>query len=352
MRNNKSSPHRGYRSLRVALVLLGLVAGSAWAGSITLPRIKVPDKVRPVLTTFGDPANNVVAPPSLFDGVGLLLIDTPEGLFGCSGSLLLGGQDVLTAAHCLTDIYGNLEVNSLTATFFTAAGPRTFNGANYYVDPDWAGGNWGDVGVVRLASETGMPGYDIFRPGDLYGDWVATLAGYGESGTGGMSAYGVIGEDPVNYPFGTLRWGLNQYDALWTDDWGAFAWAYDFDDGTPAHDALCLLNVWCDQGTGGWEVMLGAGDSGGPSFIGGKIAGIHSFGATFGPDYGDIDWVGDWPLEPNASFGELGGDTIVELYSGWIDQTVAIPEPGSVLLVGLGLLGMLARVRRRGQQAR
>jgi hypothetical protein len=88
--------------------------------------------------------------------------------------------------------------------------------------------------------------------------------------------------------------------------------------------------------------MLGAGDSGGPSFIGGKIAGIHSFGGTYGPDWGDIDG------ELNASFGELGGDTIVELYSGWIDQTAAIPEPGSLLLMGAGLLG-IAWLRRRGR---
>jgi len=333
MSKNSPPPNRTHSGLRGALALLGLIAGSAWAGPITLP---VPARTRPVLTTVGDPANNVVTPPSFFDGVGRLIINN---IYGCSGSLLSSGRDVLTAAHCLdTDLDGNPDVTSLTATFYTPSGPRTFSGASYSVSPLWTGDylSLGDVGVVRLASGTGIPGYDIFRSGDDYGDWIATLAGYGMSGTG------VTGEV---LPFGTLRWGLNQFDAkweYWAGGWVPFAWAYDFDDGTADHDALCLLGVRCDQGTGPWEVMLGAGDSGGPSFIGGKIAGIHSFGATFGPDWGDIDG------ELNASFGELGGDTIVELYSGWIDQTAAIPEPGSLLLMGAGLLG-IAWLRRRGR---
>jgi hypothetical protein len=299
-----------------------------------------------MLTTFGDPALNVVTPGGSFDGVGMLLIDTPGGLFGCSGSLLTGGQYMLTAAHCLTDDFGNLWVESLTATFSTAGGPQTFDGASYYVPPDWAGGYLGDVGLVRLATATGISGYDFSRPGDSYADpMVATLAGYGYSGTGGLSAYGIIGEDPVHYPFGTLRWGLNQYDAVWIDPNAIpFAWAFDFDDGTQAHDALCLAYGICNTGTGSWEVMLGAGDSGGPSLIGGKIAGIHSFGLTFCPGFGDIDCG---PFEPNASFGEMGGDTIVESYAGWIDRTMALPEPGTLLL-GAGLLA-IGWLRRRSR---
>jgi hypothetical protein len=313
--------------LWVALALLGLVAGCAWASPITLP---VPASTRPVLTTVGDPANNVVTRPSFFDGVGRLIINN---MYGCSGSLLSSGRDVLTAAHCLdTDLDGNPDVTSLTATFYTPSGPRTFSGASYSVSPLWTGEDLGDVGVVRLATGTGIPGYDIFRPGDDYGDGIATLAGYGLSGTG------VTGEV---LPFGTLRRGTNNfYEVLWETGGLPFAFAYDFDDGTPVWDTWGrIFGVW-EYGLP-TEVMLGAGDSGGPSFIGLKIAGIHSFGATFGPPYDADNLV-------NGTFGELGGDTIVELYSGWIDQTAAIPEPGTLLLMGAGLLG-IAWLRRRGR---
>ena len=52
----------------------------------------------------------------------------------------------------------------------------------------------------------------------------------------------------------------------------------DFDDGTAAHDAFGLFFGLNGLGQGADEVSTSSGDSGGPSFINGQIAGVTSFG--------------------------------------------------------------------------
>src|SRR6476661_2138813 len=70
-------------------------------------------------------AGDIQAPPYLdawinnrgagYDGVVSLQINTPGGLYICSGSLLWSGMDILTAAHCP---YAGGGATSITANFF------------------------------------------------------------------------------------------------------------------------------------------------------------------------------------------------------------------------------------------
>jgi hypothetical protein len=86
---------------------------------------------------------------------------------------------------------------------------------------------------------------------------------------------------------------------------------YDYDDGTPAHDALGVLFKVNNLGLGAAEGMSQAGLSGAPTFINNQIAGIGSY--IFRSDATDVNSVVD------SSFGEMGSDMRVSAQADWID---------------------------------
>ena len=101
------------------------------------------------------------------------------------------------------------------------------------------------------------------------------------------------------------------------------------------------------------EVSTASGDSGGPTFINGLIAGISSFG--FGiPGFGDID-----EQFSNESFGEFDFDTRISTYASWVDSAVAgnqpsasVPEPSTVLgsLFAFGAFAARSQLKRKQKQ--
>ena len=238
------------------------------------------------------------------------------------------GRYVLTAAHIFYNNVGQpLNITETRVTFYGS--PITFQGAQNIIHPSWDGNkNHGnDIAIIKLASPaTGITGYDIHRDNNSGLGQVATIVGYGWKGTGALGW--------VNQTGGTLRWGQNKFDVT-VGNIPGYPWAYDFDDGTAAHNTFA---VWAsppnnDLGQGLSEVMIAEGDSGGPSFLGNLIAGIHSFG--FRKDSDSTHPATDIDGLLNASFGELGVDTRTAFYQNWIDQQVQVqvPRPPSNLRI-------------------
>ncbi|MBI4642796.1 MAG: trypsin-like serine protease [Deltaproteobacteria bacterium] len=311
------------RTLPLILLLLAalgfLMPGAALASSINLQGTTL----RQALTTYGDPADYVVTSPSSYDGVAKLRVSFPSATYGGSAALLWNNQYLLTAAHMVVQgTTGNFTFPiSFSATL--SGGAVTLSGVQYFVHPGWTGNvnDGNDLAVVRLASPAPISGYQIYRDPNTIGV-VANLAGYGRSGNGDVGNV---------LPWGTLRQGQNRYDAFW--DMPGFPYAFDFDDGTLARDTFGNLFGLYNLGTEYREVDLAPGDSGGPGFFNGQIAGVHSFIATYGQPW-DLD------NQLNSSFGEVAGDMRVAAYAGWIDSVV-VPIPGSLVLLGSGLAGLL-----------
>ena len=103
------------------------------------------------------------------------------------------------------------------------------------------------------------------------------------------------------------------------------------DNDTPpwAQDGQCTTfkdgNYPDFKGYGKYEIGIGPGDSGGPGFIDGKIAGVHSFGFTHFCE--GVTNGTDFSCGLNSSFGEMSGDTRVSYYAGWIGDVVDGIEP-------------------------
>ncbi len=274
----------------------------------------------------GVAGSNSQSPLALNQYTGVVYIEEAE----CSGSLLTGGWYILTAAHCLND--GGVEVpkgTKFTVTFKLPVGEVSIPASEYYIHPGWTGyesevGN--DIAVLRLrrrAPNTAEQ-YAINRDKNEVGK-VFTKVGYGYIGTG------AIGQDEDSNSDEKRYAGQNRYDGTidllknaTESDMSELVLGsqliFDFDDGSAAHDTLGrhFPNL-VDRGLGKDEIATASGDSGGPSFIDGKIAGISSWGFSdrgfFKTNIGDIDSIDD-----NGSFGEISGDTRVSFYASWIDR--------------------------------
>jgi hypothetical protein len=156
---------------------------------------------------------------------------------------------------------------------------------------------------------------------------------------------------------------------------------YDFDNGTVDNDAWCRayarrVAFLCEVGVGlkkdgslGDTGFIAGGDSGGPGFINGQIAGIHSWGGSFGCGHvapaditctqrNDPRYIADQLLPPsqrkyslnNSSYGDIASDVRAGYYTNFINyhlQYGAIPEPSMIGLFGIALLGFGLYRRRR-----
>lgn len=293
------------------------------------------------IVTAVDSTYITVSSPSLFDGVAKVNLN---GSIHCSGALLNGGTEVLTAAHCVSG-----QMPSILSVTFPIAGGLTitYNVATVMVNPNYASNGQGtakagDIALLTLTLpvDPAIHTYGIYKNTDEFGQ-VATLAGYGGGGQGSTGNNGSIGP---------LRTGTNRLEA---DPYflasnfvtlGAFV-SYDFDDGTQAR------NVFGDLGTGGTEGISAPGDSGGPSFllVNGNltIAGVHSFIGRLTDANGNTKDIAGPNGPINATFGEFGGDARVSTYASWIETQLA-PEPSTfgLMAIGLGLAAAASRRRR------
>ncbi|PPT06528.1 Alkaline phosphatase [Geitlerinema sp. FC II] len=260
-----------------------------------------------------------------------------QGEISCTGALYLTGRHVITAAHCF-DI--NETTPNLNPTpedyrvFFDLPGGRvSAEVANIFVHPQWSADSASnnDIAIIELAQSAPETAdrYDVYTGTDEIGQ-VFQRVGYGDKATGNEGEF----EDTSN---GVKRTGKNAYEAfgeIFNDPGGnAIALpgtqlAYDFDNGNPENDAFGVEFGLSNLGLGLEEVGTSPGDSGGPSFIGTRIAGVASYGLS--PTTPGVDVT----EKNDTSFGEFFGDTRVSAYLSWIGTTIAASNAGDDLMTG------------------
>ncbi|MDY0185134.1 MAG: trypsin-like serine protease [Desulfuromonadaceae bacterium] len=254
-----------------------------------------------------------------YDGVVRVVV---EDFYG-TGVLLYSGMAILTAAHVMENDAGDI-ISNVTIEVETASGLKRYTSDQVLIHPDYDTENSNfDLALIKLPElvEPAAERYSLYR-GDSEIGSETVLVGYGSSGTGarGSNPY----SDIIRYK------AQNQFDMLG----GSFSAAYgselgwipdedgilvaDFDNGYRLNDALGHIGGVWDSGTGSYEGIIAPGDSGGPAFIDGQVAGIASYISSFNINRQSPDI--DYKL--NSSFGEVAFWQRISTEQQWIDQTV------------------------------
>ena len=237
-----------------------------------------------------------------------------------SGTVVANGNGtawVLTAAH-VVDSASFLDIafpgeekyvnedgywyRSTSYTYYTAT--------DWYVPSSWTGfdddafvGN--DIALIRLSSEV-----DGVSPQEMVdSSWTPKFGsdgdefeavGFGLTGDGSSGAYAYTGH---------RRAGANKLEySMGFDDSILLS---DFDPKQGISDSVYeAYRESTEDFPVSMEYQIAGGDSGGPDLIGGKIAGVHSFG--WGLDDG----------EPDSSFLDLAGSINVAVWREWIDAVI------------------------------
>ncbi len=260
-----------------------------------------------------------------YDGVVRVAIG---GYYG-TGTLLYDGKAIVTAAH----LFDGVSETTASVFFETAQGDITLNASNILIHPDYgsASGN-NDLALIWLSEDapTSAERYDIYRESDEISQ-LFTMVGYGIPGTGYSGAQ-------TSYKGPYLRLMTeNTFDARadelkdvlgyvmgWTPTEESQLIA-DFDNGTATRDALSMFLNKISTGVGVMEGIISSGDSGGPAFIDGKMAGIASYISSLETysDHPDSDDI------TNSTFGEIAAWQRVSYYQQWIDESMRSRYPNA-----------------------
>ena len=275
------------------------------------------------VTAYTDLRNRATT-GSGYDGV----VRVSSGGYYGTGVLLFDGRAVLTAAHLFT-----ANGASATVHFETTSGKQELTSSRVWIDPTYDPTNSsGDLALVWLSGAAPLAAerFQLYRDSDEVGQTM-TLVGYGRPGTGSAGAMASYSGDPIRQK------ASNMFDAGmsalkyqfasgmgWTPVPGSQL-AADFDDGSAAHDALGWLLDLHQTGLGQSEGFITSGDSGGPAFIQGLVAGIASYSASLsqGDAKPDTDGVA------NSTFGEIAAWQRVSYYQQWIDQSLRAAYPNA-----------------------
>lgn len=268
------------------------------------------------VTPFTDTRNRALANEG-YDGVVMVSV---AGFYG-TGVLLYDGQAILTAAHLFSN-----GSTAATVKFETSAGTQTLTSSKVVVMSNYDAFNTNnDLAIVWLNGHAPLTAnrYELYRSSDEIGK-AFTFVGYGQPGTGASGESLTYAGTPIRQK------ASNQFDAdpatlkaalgagmTWTPLPGTQLIA-DFDNGSAAQNALGrLINVG-GTGLGVNEGFISQGDSGGPAFLNGKVAGIASYVTSLsqGSTRPDID------TSTNSSYGEIGAWQKVSAYQQVIDQAV------------------------------
>ena len=342
-------------------VASGKSKGVSWQARSTL----IGSTAQGTGTSVTDEAGDALYHPTFpeYSGVvGILMDFGPGGAFVCSGTLLDDRRTIATAAHCVSSGAGT--ANPLTTTVFfqpeggmdpglsiygTNVGQVGVEVADYIVHPEYTGEVIDQNDIALLTLEADAPEWAISHgvyTGELTGlDF--NVAGYGVRGNGfdgGTAGTGRMREGDNMYDY---AWGNEAFDGFFTDDFFGTAeteWSYvsDHDNGLSTNDQAGIIGQFFgtsefnDTGLGDDEVGVAGGDSGGPNFIDGLLAGINSYGLTFGSDFGDATAGLD------NSFGEFSGYVPTWIHADFIANNLfsdqnPVPSPAAIALLGLGI---------------
>lgn len=252
-----------------------------------------------------------------YDGVVRVSV---AGYYG-TGVLLYDGRAILTAAHLFS--HGS---TAATVYFETTAGNQAITASKVSVLSSYDSVNTNnDLALVWLtgSAPTAAERYTLYRDSDEIGQTL-TMVGYGQPSTGSSGISTSYSAAPIrqkaNNVFdadaATLKATLGSIMS-WTPTAGTQLIA-DFDNGTSGQDALGRLINRPGLGLGQNEGSISSGDSGGPAFINGKVAGIASYITSLsqGSAHPDIDST------LNSSYGEIAAWQRVSAFEQWIDQSV------------------------------
>lgn len=258
-----------------------------------------------------------------FDGVVRISFG---GYYG-TGTLLFDGRAILTSGHLFQQRNGTANV-----LFEISGGSQTVSASKFVTHPAYDTDANNDLAIVFLSGTVPISAnrYNLYRNSDEIGQLV-TLVGYGKIGTGSTGSTDAESSVPTRLK------AFNQFDAeiatlknalgtqmAWSPLPGSQLIA-DFDSGSTANDALGMLINRPDKGRGLDEGMIAQGDSGGPAFIDGRLAGVANYTTSLSKNanHPDID------DNTNSSFGEIGAWQRVSHYQQWIDQTLRENYPNA-----------------------
>ncbi len=308
-----------------------MIFSSILASVLALPLADAPVLTPPlqlavsVSAEDADDPRYIVPAGEQYTGVVLLEIEDDEV---CTGTLLPSDRHILTAAHCFErNAEGsdrptrNPDPDQVTVVFFLPGEEIALDVSRVIMHPDWRNdeGSNADLAILELVESAPEEAehYQLYRDRNEVGQ-VFTRVGFGTRGTGEW------GEDEDDEE-SIMRQGKNRYEAL-GEIFNAAGEAetrpgsqlvYDFDSGRAENDALGVEFGQSDLGLGWREIGSSGGDSGGPAFINGKIAGVSSTGMS-----SEVDGV-DVTGENDTSFGEFFFDTRVSFFASYIDGVMA-----------------------------